>query len=49
MRLIIGYNTATKEIVYSDSWGMGHEQKRMPLADAWTITNGLYSLQPIGT
>ncbi len=49
MRLIIGYNTATKEIVYSDSWGMGHEQKRLPADEAWTITNGLYSLQPIGT
>lgn len=49
MRLIIGYNPATKEILYSDSWGMGHEEKRMAMDDAWTITNGLNSLQPLGS
>ena len=47
MRIIIGYNNATREILYSDSWGNGHEEKRMPLDDAWTITNGLSSLQPL--
>lgn len=47
MRIITGYNTATNEILYSDSWGMGHEEKRMPSDDAWTITNGLSSLQPV--
>jgi hypothetical protein len=41
MRIIIGYNNATNEILYSDSWGRGHEEKRMPVDDAWTITNGL--------
>ncbi len=49
MRLIIGYNPTAKEIIYSDSWGMGHDQKRMTVTDAWTITNAMYSLQPIGT
>ncbi len=49
MRLIIGYNLTTREILYSDSWGMGHEEKRMALDDAWTITNGLTSLQPLGS
>ena len=49
MRLIIGYNTTSKEILFTDSWGMGHEQKRMSAADAWVITNGLYSLQPVGS
>jgi Peptidase_C39 like family len=49
MRLIIGYNAAKNEIIYSDSWGPGHEQKRMPLDDAWVITAGLDSLQPIGS
>ncbi len=44
MRIIIGYNTATNEILYSDSWGPGHEEKRMALADAWTITTGLHSM-----
>ncbi|MHA3771410.1 C39 family peptidase [Verrucomicrobiota bacterium sgz303538] len=47
MRLIIGYNTKTQEILYSDSWGAGHELKRMPAADAWTMTTGLTSIQPI--
>ncbi|HEY5811078.1 MAG TPA: hypothetical protein VIT23_00300 [Terrimicrobiaceae bacterium] len=47
MRIIIGYNNATNEILYSDSWGMGHEEKRMPVDDAWTITNGLTCLQPL--
>jgi hypothetical protein len=48
MRLISGYNTTTGEILYTDSWGMGHEEKRMLAADAWTITMGLNSLQPLG-
>ena len=47
MRLIIGYNTKTGEILYSDSWGAGHELKRMPAADAWTITTGLAKIEPI--
>ncbi len=47
MRLIIGYNAKTREVYYSDTWGMGHELKKMPLADAWTITTGLFSLEPI--
>jgi hypothetical protein len=29
LRLIIGYNDTTKEILYSDTWGRGHELKRM--------------------
>ncbi|MGA9580096.1 MAG: C39 family peptidase, partial [Terrimicrobiaceae bacterium] len=47
MRIILGYNTTTNEILYTDSWGLGHEEKRMPLDDAWTITIGLSALQPI--
>jgi hypothetical protein len=46
MRLIIGYNAKTNEIIYSDSWGAGHEQKRMPLDNAWTITVSLAALEP---
>jgi hypothetical protein len=46
MRLIIGYNPNKKEILYSDSWGYGHELKRMPLDDAYTITTGLYTVDP---
>jgi Peptidase_C39 like family len=47
MRIIVGYNQASSEILYSDSWGHGHEEKRMLIDDAWTITNGLSSLQPL--
>ena len=47
MRLIIGYNEKTDEILFSDSWGLGHELKRMPAADAWTITTSLAALEPI--
>jgi len=46
MRLIIGYNDTTGEILYSDSWGAGHEQKRMGVEEAYTMTTGLRTLQP---
>ena len=46
MRLIIGYNDIKKEIIFSDSWGAGHEKKRMAAADASAATMGLYLLQP---
>lgn len=46
MRLIIGYNAKNAEILYSDSWGAGHELKRMSAADAWTITTGTMSVEP---
>jgi hypothetical protein len=47
MRLIIGYNPKTQEILYTDSWGAGHELKRMPADDAWTITTGLTTIEPL--
>lgn len=46
MRLIIGYNPKTSEVLYTDSWGHGHELKRMTLEDAWTITCSLYLIEP---
>ncbi len=46
IRLIIGYNARTKEVLYSDSWGAGHELKRLPLVDAWSMTKGLMVLKP---
>lgn len=46
MRIIIGYNKKTKEILYSDSWGKGHELKRMPAGHAWCMTTALYSVSP---
>ncbi len=46
MRLIIGYNSRSGEILYTDSWGPGHELKRMRQPDAFAITACLYSMEP---
>lgn len=46
MRLIVGFNPKTHEIYYSDTWGLGHELKKMPSANAWTMTDGLFTLEP---
>ncbi|WFB36729.1 C39 family peptidase [Kiritimatiellota bacterium B12222] len=48
LRMIIGYNSKTNEIIYSDSWGRGHEKKSMPMDQAFTITQSLFSLEPKG-
>lgn len=47
MRLIIGYNEPKHEILYSDSWGAGHELKRMSMEDAWTMTTGAMLIEPL--
>ena len=46
MRLIIGYNAKNHTIIYSDSWGAGHERKVMPADTAFAITNGMLVLTP---
>jgi len=46
MRLIIGYNNGTNEIIYSDSWGARHAMKRMPMDNAYSMTTGLYFMEP---
>jgi hypothetical protein len=46
MRMIIGLNKKTDEVLFSDTWGAGHELKRMSLSDAVTITRGLYVVKP---
>ncbi len=46
LRLIIGHNPKTGEVLYSDTWGRGHEKKRMKAEDAWMITTGLYRVEP---
>lgn len=48
MRLIVGYNTPRGEILFSDSWGAGHEGKLMSLADAWAITSDVIVIEPRG-
>ncbi|GHC67003.1 C39 family peptidase [Roseibacillus persicicus] len=46
MRLIIGYDEATQEIIYSDSWGEGHEKKRMRADEAFCMTTAIYAMLP---
>lgn len=45
MRLIIGYNLKTNEIIFSDSWGAGHEKNRMSAADAAAATMAIFVIQ----
>ena len=33
-------------IIFSDTWGRGHEAKIMDASDAWAITTGLYLTEP---
>lgn len=47
MRLIIGFNKETNRIIFSDSWGAGHEFKTMDATDALNATSGLFLLKPI--
>ncbi len=46
MRMIIGYNEASRRVIFSDSWGAGHEFKTMKLDDAFAATQGLFTLRP---
>jgi hypothetical protein len=46
MRLIIGYNPTIEEIYYTDSWGDGHEKKKMRADEAYCMTMALYSMVP---
>lgn len=46
MRLIIGYNEEKQTIIYSDTWGAGHEKKEMPLSYACAMTHLLCVLRP---
>lgn len=46
MRLIIGYNDKTQEIIYTDSWGKGHEFKKMALAKAYACSISVYTMSP---
>lgn len=46
MRLIIGYNDRESSVVFSDTWGAKFEFQKMKWDDAWTLTYGLYTLEP---
>lgn len=38
LRLIIGYNEKQGQIIFSDTWGRGHEVKHLGAAEAWAQT-----------
>jgi hypothetical protein len=46
MRLIIGYNQGKQQLIFTDSWGAGHELKRMKLEDAFKATLAMYVIEP---
>ena len=46
MRLIIGFNEKTNEIIYSDSWGAGHAKKNMDAGKAFVMSNVILVLPP---
>lgn len=46
MRLIIGYNEQADTLIYTDTWGSGHEKKSMPAAQAWAITTAYFTVEP---
>lgn len=47
MRMIIGYNDKTDEIIYTDSWGAGHELKKMDAGNAFCMTTSTLVLPPL--
>jgi hypothetical protein len=47
-RIINGYNTQTKSVLYTDSWGAGFEVQSMPYAEAERITQFAFVFLPPG-
>lgn len=45
MRLIIGYDDEERTILFSDSWGAGHEMKEMPQKQACAMSVSRYMLR----
>lgn len=46
MRMIIGYNEEKKQVLFSDSWGAGHELKRMDQSHAYQASTAVYTVSP---
>lgn len=46
MRMIIGYNLKDRKVIFTDSWGAGHEFKRMKIRDAFRATTGIFTITP---
>ena len=47
MRLIIGYNTNRDRILFSDSWGAGHELKSMSFEHAYAASSAVFLMKPV--
>jgi hypothetical protein len=45
-RIINGYDAAKQEVIFTDSWGQGHEADRMPLSQAYAITEHYLAFVP---
>ncbi|OAI55675.1 hypothetical protein AYO49_05305 [Verrucomicrobiaceae bacterium SCGC AG-212-N21] len=46
MRLIIGLNTKSGDVLFTDSWGAGHELKRMKMEYAYKASSGIWAIEP---
>jgi len=46
VRIINGYNDKENSLIYTDSWGSGHERKKMKYEDAYGITIVVIGLEP---
>jgi hypothetical protein len=46
MRMIIGYNEAKNQVIFSDSWGAGHGMKRMDLNHAYLASTAIITVSP---
>lgn len=46
MRLLIGCDEGAGDVFYSDSWGAGHERKRMPATKAVMLTDACFAVYP---
>ena len=46
IRLIVGIDPQGDQIFYSDSWGQGHEKKKMPMEEAFLLTHRIFVLVP---
>jgi hypothetical protein len=46
MRMIIGYDLVSEKVIFTDSWGAGHERKMMTMEHAFAATTALYIITP---
>ena len=46
MSLIIGFDKENDQVIYSDTWGLGHGRKEASIVEAAALTTGLYLFKP---